>query len=73
MSVRHGVVNTLVNNKHTKHMKTPILEELLITLEGATTLFDMESDDEHPDPIDDAIELVREAAGLLAEYLNNTL
>jgi hypothetical protein len=54
-------------------MKTPILEELLITLEGATALFDMEPDDEHPDPVDDAIELVREATELLAGLLNNTL
>ena len=54
-------------------MKTPILEELLITLEAATALFDMEPDDEHPDPVDDAIELVREAAELLAGFINNTL
>jgi hypothetical protein len=54
-------------------MKTPILEELLITLEGATALFDMEADDEHPNPTEDGMELVREAAELLAGYLNNTL
>jgi hypothetical protein len=47
--------------------KTPILDELRITIEGAVALFDAEPDEDHPDPIDDAIELVREAESLLPE------
>ena len=51
--------------------KTPILEELKITIEGAVALFDAEADEDHPDPIDDAIELVREAEELLPEILED--
>jgi hypothetical protein len=46
---------------------TPILEELKITIEGAEAMFDMEADDEHPDPIDDGIELTREAVELIGD------
>jgi len=48
---------------------TPILDELRITIEGAVALFDAEPDEDHPDPIDDAIELVREAEGLLSTII----
>jgi len=46
---------------------TPILEELKITIEGAEAMFDMEANDEHPDPIDDGIELTREAVELIGD------
>jgi hypothetical protein len=48
---------------------TPILDELRITVEGAVALFDSEANEDHPDPIDDAIELVREAEELLPAIL----
>ena len=53
--------------------KTPILEELKITIEGAVALFDAEPDEDHPDPIDDAIELVREAEELLPEVIKSVV
>ena len=59
--------NTTMNNK------TPILEELKITIEGAVALFDAEADEDHPDPIDDAIELVREAEELLPEVIKSSI
>lgn len=52
---------------------TPILEELKITIEGAVALFDSEANEDHPDPIDDAIELVREAEELLPEVLKSVV
>lgn len=55
--------------KHTPgpNKATPVLEELGIMLEGAEALFDMEADEDHPNPIDDGIELVREAVELMDE------
>lgn len=53
--------------------KTPILEELKITIEGAVALFDAEPDEDHPDPVDDAIELVREAEELLPEVIKSVV
>jgi len=52
---------------------TPILDELRITIEGAVALFDAEPDEDHPDPIDDAIELVREAEELLPEVIKSAV
>lgn len=39
---------------------TPILEELKIAAEALEYLIDAEASDEHPDPIDDAIDTVRD-------------
>lgn len=39
---------------------TPILEELKIASEALEYLINAEASDEHPDPIDDAINIVRD-------------
>lgn len=53
-------------------MPTPPLVEILIMLNSAIGLFDMEADDSHPDPVGDAIELVREAEEALNDYLKTS-
>ena len=40
-------------------------------LNSAVGFFDMEADDEHPDPVSDAIELVREAEAALNKILKH--
>lgn len=47
--------------------KTPIIEELRVTLEAAEFLADAEASEGHPDPIDAAIVLLREAAEMTEE------
>ena len=41
---------------------TPLMEEFLNMVEGASALLDMEPDDEHTDPVGDGTDLCREAA-----------
>jgi hypothetical protein len=53
-------------------MPTPLLEEILIMLNSAIGSFDMEADDSHPDPMGDAIELIREAEEALTDYLKTS-
>ena len=47
--------------------KTPPLEELRITLEGAAFLRDSEADEEHPDPVSDACEMIDDALTTLTD------
>ena len=44
---------------------TPIAEELKITIEGAEYLASLNADSEHPDPIDDALDMLHDAAQLV--------
>lgn len=57
--------------------RTPAIKELRIMLDAAEFWIDAEADEEHPDPIGDACELVRDASKTLrsveaehAEMLN---
>ena len=53
--------------------ETPIIEELKITLEAALHLFNAEASEDCPDPTGDAMELVRDAAGLMPELEKTTV
>ena len=50
-------------------MTSAPLNEIINTLNLAVRLMDMEADDIHPDPVGNAIELVREAEESLGNYL----
>lgn len=47
---------------------TPPLEELRIILEGMSFLNDMEPDHEHPNPREEALEMIPDALDALTAY-----
>lgn len=51
---------------------TPIMQELRIVLNAAVYWSEAEADEEHPDPIGDACELIREASDIFDKIFPQT-